>query len=50
MDCLLSGRKELFKGLWIYENTDWSWEKHPIIKIDFNKIDHYAGYARNPNN
>lgn len=40
LDCLFEGKKDLFKGLWLYENTDWSWEKHPVITIDFNRIDH----------
>ncbi len=31
------GNKDLFKGLWIY-NSDWEWEKHPVIVIDFNSI------------
>jgi len=34
------GRRDLFEGLWIAENTDWKWEKHPVVKIDFNAIDH----------
>ncbi len=31
------GNKELFKNQWIY-NSDWKWEKHPVIRIDFNNI------------
>ena len=31
------GNKELFKDLWIY-NSEWKWEKYPVIVIDFNKI------------
>jgi len=31
------GHKELFKDLWIY-NSDWKWEKYPVIVIDFNEI------------
>ncbi len=31
------GNKELFKDLYIY-NLDWKWEKHPVIRIDFNEI------------
>lgn len=30
---LFSGKRDLFKGLWI-DQSDWSWEQHPIIKID----------------
>ena len=35
---LFQGRRDLFEGLWISENTDWKWEKHPVVKIDFNGI------------
>jgi hypothetical protein len=35
---LFRGKKELFKGLWIDKNTDYSWPVHPVIHIDFNKI------------
>ncbi|MGE5341774.1 MAG: AAA family ATPase [Candidatus Omnitrophota bacterium] len=34
---LFSGNKELFKGLWIYDQIDW--ESHPVIQIDFSTID-----------
>jgi len=37
---LFQGRKDLFKGLWIDKNSDWKWEKFPVVKIDFNGIDH----------
>lgn len=37
---LFQGRKELFEGLWLDENTDWEWTKHPVVKIDFNGISH----------
>ncbi|MBN2836547.1 MAG: AAA family ATPase [Candidatus Delongbacteria bacterium] len=33
------GNKELFKGLYIYD-TDWKWEKYPIIQLDFNMLAH----------
>lgn len=35
---LFSGNKELFKGLWIYDKIQW--EKHPVIHIDFTKINY----------
>ena len=35
---LFQGRRDLFNGLWIAENTNWKWEKHPVVKIDFNGI------------
>jgi hypothetical protein len=40
LDYLFQGRKDLFEGLWIHENTDWEWEKHPVVIIDFNRINH----------
>jgi predicted AAA-ATPase/PD-(D/E)XK nuclease superfamily protein len=36
---LFLGNRELFKGLWI-ESSDWQWEKHPVIHLDFSTIDH----------
>jgi len=38
--CLFQGRKELFEGLWIKDNTAWEWKEHPVIVIDFNEIPH----------
>jgi hypothetical protein len=34
---LFEGRKELFKGLWI-ERSDWPWQPHPVVNIDFSQI------------
>ncbi|MDQ1351377.1 MAG: hypothetical protein QG657_1679 [Acidobacteriota bacterium] len=34
---IFSGNKELFKGLWIYDKIEWT--AHPVIHIDFSKID-----------
>jgi len=34
---IFRGDKELFKGLYIYD-TDYKWEEHPIIRLDFNGI------------
>jgi hypothetical protein len=34
---LFEGRKELFKDLWIGK-SDWSWQKHPVVVIDFSEI------------
>jgi hypothetical protein len=33
---IFKGEKELFKDLWIYK-TDYVWEKHPVVRIDFSK-------------
>ncbi|QTA81529.1 AAA ATPase-like domain-containing protein [Desulfonema limicola] len=38
--CLFQGRKELFKGLWIDENSNWEWREYPVISVDFNEISH----------
>jgi hypothetical protein len=34
LDCLFSGKKELFEGLYIYDKWDWS-HKNPVVRIDF---------------
>lgn len=33
------GKKELFKGLWIYDKIDWT--PHPVIKISFSNISYH---------
>jgi hypothetical protein len=38
LKCLFEGRKELFAGLWLAEQTDWPWRAHPVIGVDFNGI------------
>ncbi|MDM8550393.1 ATP-binding protein [Desulfobacterales bacterium HSG2] len=38
--CLFQGKKNLFDGLWIAENTEWEWKPHPVILLDFNEISH----------
>jgi hypothetical protein len=40
LKCLFEGKKELFEGLWIVENTDWEWKEHPVILLDFNQLVH----------
>ncbi|MDR0546279.1 MAG: ATP-binding protein [Dysgonamonadaceae bacterium] len=34
LDCLFSGKKELFEGLYIYDKWDWA-ETNPVIRFDF---------------
>ncbi len=34
---IFRGDKELFKGLYIYD-SDFKWEEHPIIRLDFNGV------------
>ena len=35
---LFLGRKALFDGLWIAEQSDWDWQAFPMIVLDFNEI------------
>ena len=35
---IFDGRKDLFKGLYIAEKTDYSFEKYPVIHLDFSKM------------
>jgi len=39
LEALFSGKKELFKDLWINQ-SDWDWPVHPVVKIDFSRIDY----------
>lgn len=34
---LFSGKRNLFKGLWI-DNSDWNWIEYPIIRLDMSTI------------
>ena len=38
LDAIFSGKRELFDGLAIAE-TDYTWEKHPIIRLDMSKME-----------
>jgi len=38
LDCLFQGRKDLFEGLWITEQSEWDWQPYPVIFLDFNEI------------
>ncbi|MFP4308629.1 MAG: AAA family ATPase [Desulfococcaceae bacterium] len=40
LKCLFEGKRELFEGLWIAQNTDWEWKEHPVVVLDFNEIPH----------
>lgn len=31
---IFRGSKDLFKGLWIHEESDYDWESYPIIRLD----------------
>ncbi len=37
LKAIFSGRRDLFKGLYI-DNTDWKWDKYPIIHFEFNDL------------
>lgn len=37
---LFCGNRDLFKGLWIDTRGNWSWERYPVILLDFNAISH----------
>ncbi|MDR2707091.1 MAG: AAA family ATPase, partial [Planctomycetaceae bacterium] len=39
LDALFKGRKELFEGLYIYDQWDWN-KKYPVIRIDWTLISH----------
>ena len=39
LNSLFSGKKELFKGLWIEDKWDWN-RKNPVIYIPFNALDY----------
>lgn len=34
---IFSGRRDLFKGLWI-DHSDWDWQQYPIIHIDMSTV------------
>jgi Protein of unknown function (DUF1703)./Predicted AAA-ATPase. len=36
---LFSGNRDLFNGLWIDKNTDYSWPIHPVIYLDLSMTD-----------
>ncbi|MDR1494050.1 MAG: AAA family ATPase, partial [Planctomycetaceae bacterium] len=39
LDALFKGRKELFEGLYIYDQWDWT-QQYPVVRIDWTGIDH----------
>ncbi|MCD4738768.1 MAG: ATP-binding protein [Anaerolineae bacterium] len=40
LKCLFQGHRDLFTGLLIAEQSDWQWQSHPVIVLDFNGIAH----------
>jgi hypothetical protein len=43
LDALFSGRRELFEGLWIYENTDYAFEPFPVLRFDMSNMGKETG-------
>jgi Predicted AAA-ATPase len=39
IQCIFEGKQELFKGLWIENNWDWT-QKYPAIHLSFNVLDY----------
>ena len=37
---IFDGEKDLFKGLYIAEKTDYQWDKHPVLKFNFAAYGH----------
>jgi len=35
---LFQGKKDLFDRLWIAEQSDWTWQEHPVVVLDFTEI------------
>ena len=34
---LFAGNRDLFKGLWLDNHTDYNWQPYPVIRIDFSR-------------
>ena len=41
---LFIGNKEVFKGLYIYEHTDYEWETYPVLHFNFADFGHQVAY------
>lgn len=42
LDALFRGKKEWFKGLWIYD-SDYDWKQYPVIRFDMTRVSRYVG-------
>lgn len=40
LEHIFKGEKELFKGLYIAEQTNWGWQKYPVLAFNFAKLGH----------
>ena len=45
LDAIFSGKKELFKGLFISEQTDYDFQTFPVLRFDFSKLENSSGPA-----
>ena len=43
LDAIFSGKKELFKGLYIAEKTTYDFKAYPVLRFDFSKFGHETG-------
>lgn len=39
LEAIFKGRKELFDGLWIKEQSDYDWAENPVIRLDMSSVD-----------
>jgi hypothetical protein len=39
LEAIFLGKKELFKGLWIEKKAEYDWQEHPVLRLDFTKIE-----------
>ena len=40
LEHIFKGEKELFKGLYIAEQTNWDWQSYPVLSFNFAKLGH----------
>lgn len=45
LKCLFQGRKDLFEGLWLAEQSDWKWKEHAVVVVDFNEMSYESPEA-----
>ena len=45
LDEIFQGNRELFQGLWIYEESDYEWDTYPVIRLDFGKTTVKSAHA-----
>ena len=39
LEAIFLNKKKLFKGLWLAEESDYSWQEYPVIRLDMGSID-----------